>query len=166
MGVTLKSCAILHLMAIYLVQHGEAHSEAEDPERRLTQRGVEEARVIAAHLARAGVRVEAIYHSGKKRAEQTAAIFAEFLKPAGGVHPAEGLNPLDDPSHWASRLAEMDGVMLVGHLPHLGRLASLLVVGDPDKAVVRFRYSAVLCLAREGQSWHIAWYLVPELIPF
>ncbi len=150
-------------MAIFLVQHGEAYNEAEDPERRLTRRGVEETRAVAGHLAKVGVKVEAIYHSGKKRAEQTASIFAEFLGPARGIFQVEGLNPLDDPSYWAGRLTGMDGVMLVGHLPHLGRLASLLVVGDPDKAVVKFRYSAVLCLAREGSTWHVKWYLTPEL---
>jgi phosphohistidine phosphatase len=52
-------------------------------------------------------------------------------------------------------------VMIVGHLPHLSRLASLLVLGDAEKEVVRFRMGAVVCLARSGESWSIDWTLIP-----
>jgi phosphohistidine phosphatase len=51
--------------------------------------------------------------------------------------------------------------MIVGHLPHLSRLASLLVLGEAEKEVVRFRMGAVVCLARSGESWSIDWTLIP-----
>ncbi|CCC81013.1 phosphohistidine phosphatase SixA [Thermoproteus tenax] len=142
---------------VCLVQHGKSYPEAVDPERSLTPEGAEEARRVAAALARAGVRIAAIYHSGKKRARQTAEIFAEALRPAK-VEEAQGLSPNDDPAPWAQRINAMaEDAMIVGHLPHLARLAALLLGAD----VVEFRYSAALCLA--GPPWRIKWYLTPEL---
>ena len=49
----------------------------EDPERSLTPRGEEETRKISKAAKRQGVCPKKIYHSGKKRAEQTAEIIAE-----------------------------------------------------------------------------------------
>ena len=147
-----------------MVQHGKAFTEDVDPERRLTPEGVEETRRVAAALAAAGVRVDEIVHSGKARARQTAEIFAEYLKPSRGVKEVDGLAPNDDPAIWASRLAKIShDIMLVGHLPHLARLASLLLVGDPGKPIIRFRYSAAVALIRDEQGWGVAWVLTPEL---
>jgi phosphohistidine phosphatase SixA len=53
-------------MRLYLVQHGEAKSEAEDPERSLTVRGEEETRKVSGAAKRLGIRPSRIYHSGKK----------------------------------------------------------------------------------------------------
>ncbi|MGH2376556.1 MAG: hypothetical protein ACRDIC_24240 [bacterium] len=56
--------------------------------------------------------------------------------------------------------------MLVGHLPHLGRLASLLLVGTAERAVIRFQMGGVVCLARDDSgAWALEWMLVPELVP-
>jgi len=51
-------------MRLYLVQHGEAKSEAEDPERSLTVRGEEETKKISVAAKRLGIRPSRIYHSG------------------------------------------------------------------------------------------------------
>jgi phosphohistidine phosphatase len=53
---------------------------------------------------------------------------------------------------------------VAGHLPHLSRLASLLVTGDPDIEVVAFRNSGLVALGRDGAGWRIAWILTPELV--
>ena len=63
-------------MRLYLVQHGEAKSEAEDPERSLTKRGEEETGKVSVAAKRLSIRPSKIHHSGKKRAEQTAGIIA------------------------------------------------------------------------------------------
>src|SRR5947207_394018 len=104
-------------MRLFLVQHAEAKSEEEDPERPLTARGVDDARRVARLAAEeGGVAVTRIWHSGKTRARQTAEIWGQALgAPAEQV---EALAPLDDPSVWATRLAsEEQDLMLVGHLP-------------------------------------------------
>ncbi|MDY7042246.1 MAG: hypothetical protein SVX38_15425, partial [Chloroflexota bacterium] len=56
-------------------------------------------------------------------------------------------------------------VMLIGHLPFLDRLASLLVTGDAERSVVRFRMGGIVCLVHEGEHWAIGWMVTPDLIP-
>ena len=66
-------------MRLYLMQHGEAKSETEDPERSLTNRGEEETRKISGAIKKLGICPSRIYHSRKKRAEQTAGIISRAL---------------------------------------------------------------------------------------
>ena len=56
-------------MDIYLVQHGEAKPEAEDPERSLSDKGKKEVESSARHAAAVGIEVAQILHSGKLRAK-------------------------------------------------------------------------------------------------
>ena len=104
-----------------------------------------------------------IRHSGKKRAEQTAAIFGETLKPARGVRAIAGLNPLDDVRLVADSLeAETEPQMLVGHLPFMSRLAGLLINGDPESEAAVFSNSGIVCLHREAGRWRFLWQLNPS----
>ena len=152
---------------LYLVQHGEAKREEEDPLRPLTERGKAEVEEIAKFLAEAGIKVERILHSGKLRASQTAEILGRYLKPPKGIKATDGLEPMADPRIWAERLEKLDeDLMLVGHLPHLRKLASLLLVGRDDLEIVRFRYGGVVCLERdENNLWSLIWFIRPEIIP-
>ncbi|MEE8386392.1 MAG: phosphohistidine phosphatase SixA [Dehalococcoidia bacterium] len=153
-------------MKVYLVQHGEAQSKSVDPTRPLTERGRQEAQRVAAFAERLGIEVRQIRHSGKARAEQTAAILGEALSPPDGVVAASGLAPLDDVQPVADALAqESQPVMLVGHLPFLARLIGLLVTGDPDRSVLRFRNGGIVCLADEEEKdvWLVTWVLTPEM---
>ncbi len=151
-------------MKFYLMQHGEAKSEAEDPERSLTVRGEEETRKISDTAKRLGIRPSAIYHSGKKRAEQTAAIVSK----ASGLSAqlGQGLNPNDDIRSWVERISEeKEDLMIVGHLPFQEKLASFLVCGDEGSKAVLFRYSAILCLVKTGsERWTVDWLLKPEMV--
>jgi phosphohistidine phosphatase len=55
--------------------------------------------------------------------------------------------------------------MLVGHLPHLARLAARLTCGDQDKMVVNFKMGGMVCLSRlEGNQWAVEWMLIPALM--
>ncbi len=152
-------------MNLYLVQHGEAKTEAEDPERALTQFGTEVVERMAAWAAKAGIEVDEARHSGKRRAQQTAEILAHEIVPSQGVVSVSGLDPNDDVAPWADNLAEESGsVMLVGHLPFLSRLAGLLLVGDPTKGIVRFRNAGIVCLIREEGRWSLGWVVTPGQI--
>lgn len=149
---------------LYLVQHGESVPEAEDPARPLAERGRKEVERVARAAARLGLGVATIAHSGKLRAKQTAEILAAELKPAGGVLERPGLTPNDDPGGAARLAAEAsEPTMIVGHLPHLSRLASLLLVGDPDREVVAFRMGAVVGLSRDAGKWKLRFVLTPEI---
>ena len=151
-------------MKVYLVQHGEAEPKSVDPARPLTQQGRQEVEQVAAFAAQLGLGVAQIRHSGKTRAEQTATILGEALSPPGGVVAVSGLAPKDEVQPIAEALGrESQPVMLVGHLPFLGRLAGLLVSGKPDLPVVQFRNAAIVCLTRAEDRWLVAWILTPEM---
>lgn len=153
-------------MYLYLVQHGEAKKEEEDPRRPLTDKGREDVTKVARHIAEhARTGIKKIIHSGKLRAEQTAQIMASYLRPLEGVERAEGLDPLADPEIWSERLSGMgEDLMIVGHLPHLSNLASKLVCGRTDKKVVEFRMGGVVCLKRDDKEWSVCWILTPEVV--
>jgi phosphohistidine phosphatase len=152
-------------MELYLVQHGEAKPEAEDPERPLTDQGVETVRRMASWAAQVGLKLAQIRHSGKRRAEQTAALLAERLSPAKGVIAVEGLKPNDDVLPVMELLqGEHDPVMLVGHLPFLSRLASLLMVGNTESGIIRFQQAGIVCLSQVDGKWAVRWVMPPELL--
>ena len=83
-------------MALYLVQHGKSHRKDNDPEQGLTDEGQAEVARIADVARGYGVKVDAILHSSKKRARQTADIMARALEPADGIIEKTGLKPMDD----------------------------------------------------------------------
>ena len=153
-------------MNLYLVQHAEAKSEEEDPQRSLSENGLADITRVAAFLnEHARIKVHSIMHSGKTRAQQTAEILVEHLQPPEGARATDGLNPLDDPAIWMRRLVQMqDDAMLVGHLPHLSRLASQLL-SEEERTVVKFQMGGVVCLGRdEEKTWSVRWMLIPQLI--
>jgi phosphohistidine phosphatase len=152
-------------MELYLVQHGEAKPESEDPERSLTDRGEETVRRMAAWAAQVGLRVDQIRHSGKKRAEQTAALLGERLNPAQGVIAVAGLTPIDDVRPVAEAVrAEQAAVMLVGHMPHLSRLANLLLTGNPEGSILRFQMAGIVCMSNQAGKWTVHWLMPPDLL--
>jgi phosphohistidine phosphatase len=154
-------------MFLYLVQHGESKREEEDPARDLTTRGRDDVTRVADFAGKLNLALHRIFHSGKTRAMTTAEILAAALQPRDGVAPADGLAPLDDPEIWAGRLSSMsEDLALVGHLPHLARLAALLLCGDREKNVVNFKMGgSMVCLQRDDAGrWGVEWMIVPELL--
>ncbi|HLJ60728.1 MAG TPA: phosphohistidine phosphatase SixA [bacterium] len=152
-------------MRLYLVHHAEAKREDEDPARPLTALGVQDARRVARYATKQGrVRVGRIFHSGKTRAEQTARVWAESLLDAQVVH-VDDLGPQADPTIWAERLAtETSDVMLVGHFPHLARLAARLLCAHDGEVLTPFN-GGITCLERTGLGrWAIHWMLAPDVI--
>ncbi len=148
---------------LILVQHGEAAPEDVDPERPLTERGREAVKRVATHLAERGVRPAAIWHSGKLRARQTAELMGAALE-VGELRSASGMAPLDDPAPLAQSLSDAGDVMLVGHLPHLSRLVSLLLVRAPEPEVVRFQTGGAVALDSDEGAWRVVWFVTPDLV--
>jgi len=153
-------------MRAYLVQHGKAKTAEEDPNRGLTDEGRDEVTRIADFLAALRISVSLIQHSGKLRAEETAHTLAGAIRATSGPSRIEGLDPDSDPSMMANFLKVYDDdIMLVGHLPHQERLASLLLTGNPDRRPVRFRNGGVVCLEKDSAgNWSILWAVIPELL--
>ena len=74
-------------------------------------------------------------------------------------------NPNDDVTLVAGSLqGEHESIVIVGHLPHLSKLVGLLVAGDPETEVVRFRNAGIVCLSRKEKSWAIDWVIQPDLL--
>ncbi len=149
-------------MKLYLIQHGEAKAEAEDPGRPLTPKGRSDVEALARKAAAIGIRAGSILHSPKLRSKQTAAILASSLHAR--AFEVEGLLPDDGPMT-ARDLVESEGkdLVLVGHMPHLSRLCSLLLSGADSADLIAFRTGCAVCLVKE-EKWRIAWMLVPEIV--
>jgi phosphohistidine phosphatase len=155
---------------LYLMRHGEAASAEQDARRPLTPAGWETIERVASRAATARFQPEAIYHSGILRAEQTAEILARHLGLPERVQARAGLRP-DDPvepvAGWLLDQADQErGIALVGHLPFVDRLASLLVVGDAQAKVLSFQAGTLvkLTLRGPGSRLVVSWMLSPDVV--
>jgi phosphohistidine phosphatase len=154
-------------MRVYLVQHAESKSKEEDPERSLTEEGLQSITRVAEYARNhTGIEVKEILHSGKLRARQTAEVLADHLNPPGGIKAADGLEPMADPLIWAERIATTkNDIMLVGHLPHLARLSGLLLCGKDNQGIIAFQNAGIVSLAGDsGSGWKILWSITPSII--
>ena len=152
-------------MALYLVQHGKNLSKEIDPEQRLSEEGIDEVNRIAETAKMYNVIIGAIEHSGKRRAEQTAQIFAEKLGVTR-VSAADGLKPLDDVAIKAGEINPGANLMLVGHLPFMEKMASFLTTGSTEYTVFKFQNGGIVCIDRmddESGLWSIRWALMPRV---
>jgi phosphohistidine phosphatase len=161
-------------MHVYLAQHGEALSEEQDSRRPLSDTGRAAVAKVANYLA---VRVPHLIdppigelrYSGKLRARETAEILGQALCPKVRPTAVDGMQPNDDPHRiqpeLESRRDACAALMLVGHLPHLARLAGLLLTGDVGKSPVRVVNAAVLRLGFRGGSWAVDWFITPACVP-
>jgi phosphohistidine phosphatase len=163
-------------MHLYLIRHAHAVKEEENAERPLSARGQADARRVAEFLrSKDGFRVAQVWHSPLLRARETADIFVQALQFQGSVVETAGLLPEDDPDEIAERLAvfpEEASLAIVGHEPHLGELATLLVRGKRRPVGFDFKKGAVLALERTDEHhkrtgdprWIINWFVVPGLL--
>ena len=157
------------IMALFLVQHGKSLPKEKDPDQSLSKEGFTETQAMAEMAFEQFVQVTRIIHSGKKRALQTAEIFMKALEPEAGIIKGAGLAPLDDVTQFASSLKNEENIneeniMVVGHLPFMERLVSYLVTGSPERPVIKFQNSSIICLDTEDVSepWFIRWALFPR----
>ena len=70
--------------------------------------------------------------------------------------------PNDNPAQLIEQISE-DGVMYIGHLPHLSRVVAQLVSGDATYPLVKFQNAAVLCMEMDENSAAIKWYLTADM---
>lgn len=151
-------------MSLLLVQHGKSNPKHLDPEKGLSPDGSKDVERSAGVLRTQGVPISEIWHSGKKRARQSADIIASFLGKDIIVKEKEGLGPLDDVTNLNPDPDK--NIMLVGHLPFMERLVSLLLAGSSDHTpLVKFQNGGVVALDRDDEtdSWYIKWTLFPKI---
>jgi len=122
---------------LMLLRHGIAEAlsaSRPDEDRRLTGEGKRRVREVAAGMRALELPVEAILTSPLRRAEETARIVAEVYERIGGLEVTRALAPgsgADKVFAALSSCTSAAGVVLVGHEPDLGELASTLLAGTP-----------------------------------
>lgn len=124
---------------LWLLRHAEAepHGSRPDSERRLTERGEQQARAAGIALTKLGATFDAVLFSPKTRARQTAELAAEgwsedararlraYPPLAGGFDAREAAEAL-------SEVAADGRVLLVGHEPDLSRVVADITGGTID----------------------------------
>ena len=153
-------------MKLYLVQHANAVSEQADPQRPLTEEGRRDIQKVAAFIKPLKLSIDYLWHSSKLRAAQTSQVLANVVRVNKDSGARDGLGPNDDVSAIQDEILAMgEDIMIVGHLPFLGKLASVLLTGSESANTVAFKNAGILCLnLPEGNRWQIEWMITPQLI--
>lgn len=153
-------------MQIYLIRHAEAEAGVDDAARPLSKRGREQIRQMGRFLRENGALATAeFWHSPLVRARDTAVLLVKQLKLRARLVQVAGLRYADNPVIMARRLGKISRpVALVGHEPHLGALASLLVAGTARPARFELKKCAVVALERVKGRWLVQWQVSPEMI--
>ena len=150
-------------MRLYLIRHGISLPEEKDPEKSLSQEGKEQTQKIAEFLKTKSVKVDAIWHSPKLRAIQTAQIISKSIF-CPEIQERNDLNPLDSVEKFPEEIQSLNkNLMIVGHLPFLQKLASLLLSGAETNQSISYKNSGAVCL-EYTDTWKIAWMVTPELM--
>src|ERR1700741_4471808 len=118
-------------MALYVVPHGIAIAREDpkgpaDPERYLTEEGIEKTEQVAKSIAALGINPDLFVSSPYVRAMQTAEILAAALQyPKQKIRQSNALLPGAEPSLFFRELAkdkQSAVVFCFGHAPHLDEL--------------------------------------------
>jgi len=151
-------------MRLYLVQHAMATSKEENSTRPLTAQGHEDTVRTAGFLSLfERPKPTRIIHSNKLRSQQTAQMIAEAW---GCQHIEENvdLSPQSDPNIWSKKLmGTHEDILLVGHLPHLQKLAGILLCHDDTRHILQYQNAGISCLERNNHEWSLCWQIHPQL---
>jgi len=157
---------------ICLVRHAIAEATpvgGTDGDRRLTPIGARRMRSAALGLKEMGIAPDVVLSSPLRRAEETAAILVEALAPtlAAEIYPA--LAPGHEPEEvlrGLHRYRTAPTLMLVGHQPDLGGLASYLLTGASDLVPLPFKKGSVAAIDVTAlppkEHGTLRWFVTPK----
>ena len=153
-------------MKLYFVQHAKAASKQVDPQRPLTEEGRRDVQKVVAFIKPLKLCLDCLWHSGKRRADETAELLAEVIEVKKAKIARDGLGPNDDVTVLRNELAfSQQDIMIVGHLPFLSKLVSFLLAWSESADTVAFKNGGIVCLNRaETNQWQIDWIVTPQLI--
>lgn len=115
-------------MDLILWRHAEAEEDGPDLERKLTAKGRKQAKRVAGWLLQRLPSKVAVLSSPARRARQTADALELRPKLMEQLAPGAGVSEVLEAVDWPRRKA---AVLIVGHQPTLGCVASYLVSGSP-----------------------------------
>jgi len=162
-------------MKVWIVRHASAVPAVEDPVRPLSTEGRETCRRLVRFFRANGLLGGAtlVWHSPLARARETATVLRDGLAPDALLVETGGLLPDDAPFPVAERLERQeDDVVIVGHEPQLGALATLLVRGKPKPVAFALEKASVVALEpapgrhkkTDRRRWRVCWHFSPELL--
>lgn len=157
---------------LYIVRHAIAEEHAasgRDEDRQLTAEGTMKMRRAALGLKALGVAPAAIWSSPLVRARQTAEILSAVLIEGARIALREQLAPGQPSAAVLDAVRGLRGarsVMVVGHEPDLGRLASHLLTGSPSRAHLPFKKGGAAAFGlgerAQGERAELLWFLMPR----
>lgn len=115
-----------HPMDLILWRHAEAVDGSPDHTRELTERGLKQARRVAAWLELHRPKRLRVLVSPTTRTRQTAAAFCNDFDIVPALGPDGGVSDLMAAAGWPDAGG---ATLIVGHQPGLGRMAALLLAG-------------------------------------
>lgn len=156
---------------IFLLRHGlaeDAAPDGSDDARALTAGGARKTRAVARGLRRMRIAPAVVLSSPLRRAEETARIVAEVLAPDTAVEIFAPLAPGNPPGMVARGLRAHRGagqIVLVGHQPDLGELASYLLTGSEHALPLPFKKAGAAAITVSAlppcAPGTLEWFLTP-----
>jgi phosphohistidine phosphatase len=143
-------------MEIWILRHAKAEEGGPgtpDEERALTPAARKRMRAAARTIARLEPKFDAILTSPLRRARQTAEPVARALDQEKDLIETGALAPDADPKEILSEIKKRQRkrVLLVGHMPHLGKLLGYLITGRPSTPV-EMKKGALARVELEGEA--------------
>lgn len=161
-------------MDLYIIRHGIAVDREDpkcppDPDRYLTEDGIEKTKEVAKGLAALGVSPDLLLSSPYLRAIQTAEIFADALSyPRRKIRRNELLLPGGEPTLFFRELAKdkhSSTVLLFGHAPQLDDLIATALGSKHHLTALKKAGVAYLELKRIlPPSAQLIWLAAPKLL--
>ena len=121
-------------MDLLLWRHAEAEEGEDDLNRRLTERGRKQARIMARWIGEHRPKDLRIIVSPAVRTQQTAEALKVPFATVRTIGPDAGVADLIAACGWPDA---SDAVLVVGHQPVLGRLAALLLAGQEAEWTIK-----------------------------
>ena len=115
-------------MELILWRHAEAEEGTPDSTRKLTAKGKKQAQLMAEWLKPRLPEHTRIIVSPTKRTQQTAIALDNEFETIADIGPGASAESVLSVAGWPQA---KDGVLVVGHQPTLGEVASLLMSGVP-----------------------------------
>ena len=145
-------------MKLYIVQHGQAVTKQEDPQRPLSRQGIEDVTRLAEMLKQKNIQPQHIFHSGKARAEQTANIIATALDKLPLLEKIDGISPMDDARTFIERLQSISGdVLIASHMPFVNNVAQALL-GEAGLQSFDFEPGKLIAIQLKNGGAELSWH--------